>query len=65
METGEELPRGEAPAWSVCVGGTRTRQFPGGQFGMPCMLVLKRLPAGSTHDKLALNEILREHGVNA
>ena len=65
VETGEELPRGEAPAWSVCVGGTRTRQFPGGQFGMPCMLVLKRLPEGSKHDKLMLNEILREHGVNA
>ncbi len=65
VETGEELPRGEAPAWSVCVGGTRTRRFPGGDFGMPCVLVLKRLPAGSQHDKLMLNEILREHGVNA
>ncbi len=65
VQTGEELPRGEAPAWSVCVGGTRTRQFAGGEFGMPCVLVLKRLPAGSTHDKLMLNEILREHGVNA
>jgi len=65
VQTGEELPRGEAPAWSVCVGGTRTRRFSGGEFGMPCVLVLKRLPAGSTHDKLMLNEILREHGVNA
>ena len=64
VETGEDLPRGEAPAWSVCVGGTRTRRFPGGEFGMPCVLVLKRLPAGSQHDKLMLNEILREHGVN-
>jgi hypothetical protein len=25
--------------------------------------VLKRLPAGSAHDKAALNEILRDHGV--
>ncbi len=65
VQTGEELPRGEAPAWSVCVGGTRTRRFPGGEFGMPCVLVLKRLPAGSRHDKLMLNEILREHGVSA
>ena len=23
-ETGDELPRGEAPAWSVCVNGTRS-----------------------------------------
>ena len=64
-ETGEELPRGEAPAWSVCVGGTRARSFPGGEFGMPCVLVLRRLPEGSEHDKLALNAILRDHGVDA
>jgi hypothetical protein len=28
------------------------------------MLVLKRLAAGSVHDKLALNEILRDHGMS-
>lgn len=65
VETGDEMPQGEAPAWSVCVGGTRLKSFPGGDFGMPCMLVLKRLPEGSQHDKLVLNEILREHGANA
>ncbi len=65
VETGEELPRGEAPAWSVCVGGTRPRKFPGGEFGMPCLLVLKRLPEGSRHDKSELNAILRDHGVDA
>jgi 2,3,4,5-tetrahydropyridine-2-carboxylate N-succinyltransferase len=64
VETGEELPRGEAPAWSVCVGGTRTRQFSGGEFGMPCVLVLRRLPEGSGHDKAALNDILRDHGIS-
>ena len=64
VQTGEELARGEAPEWSVCVSGTRMRDFPGGTFGMPCMLVLKRLPQGSVHDKLALNEILRDHGVS-
>jgi 2,3,4,5-tetrahydropyridine-2,6-dicarboxylate N-succinyltransferase len=65
VETGEELPRGKAPAWSVCVGGTRPRKFTGGEFGMPCLLVLKRLPEGSRHDKSALNAILRDHGVDA
>ena len=65
VETGEGLPRGEVPAWSVCVGGTRNRKFAGGEFGLPCVLVLKRLPAGSAHDKAALNDILRDHGVNA
>jgi len=64
-ETGEELPRGEAPAWSVCVSSTRTKSFPGGEFGMPCILVLKRLGEGAAHDKLQLNDILRDHGVSA
>jgi 2,3,4,5-tetrahydropyridine-2,6-dicarboxylate N-succinyltransferase len=65
VETGEELPRGEVPAWSVCVSGTRPREFPGGEFGMPCLLVLKRLPEGIRHDKAELNAILRDHGVDA
>jgi 2,3,4,5-tetrahydropyridine-2,6-dicarboxylate N-succinyltransferase len=62
-QTGAELPRGEAPAWSVCVGSTRQKSFPGGDFGMPCLLVLSRLGEGEQHDKLALNDVLREHGV--
>jgi 2,3,4,5-tetrahydropyridine-2-carboxylate N-succinyltransferase len=65
VETGEELPRGEVPAWSVSVSGTRPRRFGGGEFGMPCVLVLKRLPPGRTHDKAALNDILRGHGMSA
>lgn len=64
VETGEELPRGEVPAWSVCVGGTRTRAFAGGEFGLPCVLVLKRLGEGTRHDKVALNDILRDHGMS-
>jgi 2,3,4,5-tetrahydropyridine-2,6-dicarboxylate N-succinyltransferase len=64
VQTGEELARGEAPAWSVCVGGTRSRSFPGGEFGLPCVLVLRRLTEGSAHDKAALNDILRDHGVS-
>jgi len=65
VATGDELPRGEVPAWSVAVGGIRPRRFPGGEFGMPCVLVLRRLPEGSIHDKAARGEILRDHGVNA
>jgi 2,3,4,5-tetrahydropyridine-2-carboxylate N-succinyltransferase len=64
VETGEELPRGEAPAWSVCVSGTRYRRFAGGEYGMPCVLVLKRLPEGERHNKAELNEILRDHGLD-
>jgi 2,3,4,5-tetrahydropyridine-2-carboxylate N-succinyltransferase len=65
VQTGEELPRGQVPPWSVAVGGTRPRTFPGGEFGMPCVLVLKRLPEGGEHDKAALNDILRDHGADA
>ena len=32
---------------------------------MPCVLVLKRLADGGRHDKATLNDMLRDHGVNA
>ncbi|MFI7444268.1 2,3,4,5-tetrahydropyridine-2,6-dicarboxylate N-succinyltransferase [Nonomuraea indica] len=64
VQTGEELGRGRIPDWCVAVGGTRPKEFPGGTFGMPCVLVIKRLEPGRRHDKAALNEVLREHGVN-
>src|SRR5690348_11037399 len=64
VETGEELPRGEVPAWSVAVNGTRFRQFAGGEFGLPAVLILKRLPEGERHSKAELNAILRDHGVD-
>jgi 2,3,4,5-tetrahydropyridine-2-carboxylate N-succinyltransferase len=62
-QTGEEYPRGEVPERAVAVGSTRVRRFPAGEFGMPCVLVLRRLAPGEEHDKLALNDVLREHGV--
>ncbi|MCX7619449.1 MAG: 2,3,4,5-tetrahydropyridine-2,6-dicarboxylate N-succinyltransferase [Acidimicrobiales bacterium] len=61
--TGEELGRGEVPPWSVAVSATRPRSFAGGEFGLPCVLVIKRLTEGERHDKTALNAVLREHGV--
>ena len=36
--------------------------FPGGEFGLPCVLVIKRLEPGERHDKSKLNDILRDHG---
>jgi 2,3,4,5-tetrahydropyridine-2-carboxylate N-succinyltransferase len=65
VQTGEELPPGEVPAWSVCVNGTRNREFPGGTYGMQCVLVLKRLTEGERHDKSQLNDVLRDHGADA
>jgi len=64
-ETGEELSRGVVPPWCVAVTATRRRSFPGGEFGLPCVLVIKRLAEGERHDKAQLNQILREHGVTA
>jgi 2,3,4,5-tetrahydropyridine-2,6-dicarboxylate N-succinyltransferase len=63
-ETGEEISRGHVPDWCVAVSATRPRQFPGGEFGMPCVLVVKRLTEGERHDKAKLNDILRERGVS-
>jgi 2,3,4,5-tetrahydropyridine-2-carboxylate N-succinyltransferase len=61
-ETGEELPRGEAPAWSVCVSSTRLKKFPGGEFTTPCLLVLRRLEPGEAYEKLQINDMLRDNG---
>ncbi len=62
VATGEEIARGEVPPWSVAVSGTRPRSFPGGDFGLPAVLVIKRLSEGERHNKSALNDILRDHG---
>jgi 2,3,4,5-tetrahydropyridine-2,6-dicarboxylate N-succinyltransferase len=63
-ETGEELSRGHVPAWCVAVQASRPRTYPGGEFFLPCVLVIKRLTEGERHDKAQLNDILREHGVS-
>jgi 2,3,4,5-tetrahydropyridine-2,6-dicarboxylate N-succinyltransferase len=61
-ETGAEVSRGHVPPWSVAVSATRMRTFAGGTFGLPCVLVIKRLREGERHDKSKLNDILRDHG---
>jgi 2,3,4,5-tetrahydropyridine-2-carboxylate N-succinyltransferase len=64
-DTGAELSRGVVPPWCVAVSAARRRELPGGEFFLPCVLVLKRLSEGERHDKSKLNEILRNHGVSA
>ncbi|KAB2341340.1 2,3,4,5-tetrahydropyridine-2,6-dicarboxylate N-succinyltransferase [Actinomadura rudentiformis] len=64
VETGEEISRGRIPDWCVAVGGTRLKEFKGGTFGMPAVLILKRLEEGQRHNKAELNDILRDHGIN-
>jgi 2,3,4,5-tetrahydropyridine-2-carboxylate N-succinyltransferase len=62
-ETGEEVSRGVVPPWSIVVQASRRKEFPGGEFGLPCALILRRLEPGERHDKAKLNDILREHGI--
>jgi 2,3,4,5-tetrahydropyridine-2-carboxylate N-succinyltransferase len=64
-ETGEEISRGVVPPWSVAVSASRRREYPGGEFFVPCVLVIKRLTEGERHDKAQLNAVLREHGASA
>ena len=63
-ETGEELGRGHIPPWCVAVQASRRREYPGGEFFLPCVLVIKRITEGERHDKAKLNDILRHHGVS-
>lgn len=63
-ESGEELSRGVVPPWSVAVSAQRRRELPGGEFFLPCVLILRRLAEGETHDKAKLNDVLREHGLS-
>ena len=61
--TGEEMSRGRVPSWTVAVGASRRREFPGGEFFLPCVLVLRHLEVGERHDKAQLNAMLRDTGV--
>src|SRR5438105_6789183 len=59
-QTGDELGRGVVPPGCLCIQASRRREFPGGEFGLPCLLVLRRIEPGNREH---LNEILRESGV--
>ena len=62
-ETGEEVSRGYVPDYCVAVSASRRREYPGGEFFLPCVLIIKRMQEGERHDKVALNSLLRDHGV--
>jgi 2,3,4,5-tetrahydropyridine-2-carboxylate N-succinyltransferase len=63
VESGEEVARGDVPAWSVVIPGSRPKEYPGGTFGVNCLLRIKQLPEGERHAKSSLNQLLRGHGV--
>lgn len=54
--------RGRVPAGSVVVPGTRPKEFPAGTYELSCALIIGRRTA-QTDEKTALNEFLRELGV--
>ncbi len=62
-QTGEEVSRGYVPDYCVAVSAQRRREYPGGEFFLPCVLIIKRLDEDERHSKVALNEILRESGI--
>ncbi len=64
-ETGEEISRGDIPERAVVVQATRPKKFAGGEFGLSCALIIRRLAEGEQHDKLLLERVLREHGAAA
>lgn len=53
---------GYVPPRSVVIPGTRPRQFPGGEYGVPCALIIGQRKE-STDTKVGLNETLREFRV--
>ncbi|MEO7571965.1 MAG: 2,3,4,5-tetrahydropyridine-2,6-dicarboxylate N-succinyltransferase [Acidimicrobiales bacterium] len=63
-ETGTEVGRGIVPPWCLVINATRARDFPGGTFGLPCALIIKRFTEGERHDKARLNDLLRHHGAS-
>jgi 2,3,4,5-tetrahydropyridine-2-carboxylate N-succinyltransferase len=62
-DTGEEVSRGRVPDHCVAVSASRRREYPGGEFFLPCVLIVRRLSEGQRHSKAALNDVLRDAGV--
>ncbi|MBI2169221.1 MAG: 2,3,4,5-tetrahydropyridine-2,6-dicarboxylate N-succinyltransferase [Actinobacteria bacterium] len=62
-QTGEEVGRGHVPPYSIVVQASRRREFPGGEFGLPCALIIRRMTEAERADRETINDVLREHGV--
>lgn len=62
VNTGEELPRGFIPPRSVVIPGSIKKEFAGGEFYVPCALVIGQRKA-STDTKTSLNDALRDFNV--
>jgi 2,3,4,5-tetrahydropyridine-2-carboxylate N-succinyltransferase len=60
-ESGEEVARGVVPPNCIVVRADRKRVFPGGEFYLPCALIIRRIAPG---EREHVNEILRETGIS-
>lgn len=60
--TGEELPKGYIPPRSVVIPGSLKKEFAGGEFYVPCALIIGERKQ-STDTKTSLNDALREYNV--
>lgn len=54
--------KGRVPERSVVIPGSYTKQFPAGEFQVPCALIIGKRKE-STDKKTSLNDALREHNV--
>ena len=54
---------GEVPARSVVIPGTYPKQFPSGEYGVPCALIIGQRKE-STNKKTSLNDALRDFNVS-
>jgi 2,3,4,5-tetrahydropyridine-2-carboxylate N-succinyltransferase len=54
--------KGRVPARSVVIPGSYTKQFPAGEYQVPCALIIGQRKE-STDKKVSLNEALREYSV--
>ena len=54
--------KGYVPPGSVVIPGTYKKQFPAGEFQVPCALIIGQRKA-STDLKTSLNQVLREHNL--
>ncbi|MDH3382165.1 MAG: 2,3,4,5-tetrahydropyridine-2,6-dicarboxylate N-succinyltransferase, partial [Flavobacteriaceae bacterium] len=65
IDVTQEIPveyKGRVPARSVVIPGSYTKKFAGGDYQVPCALIIgKRKP--STDLKTSLNDALREYDV--
>lgn len=58
----EKTYRGRVPKNSVVIPGTRTKNFPSGDYGVPCALIIGQR-SESTDKKTSLRQVLRDYNV--